>query len=206
MFDQVLFSFWKTVRSKLTLLWIFIGLIIISMPAVADYPGSIFFDPDFDRSIFLGRCSNLKTIACLFERGIRQNDEYEKFALIVREIGWMDKFDNETEQIEYTIFVPKSPSIDQQTLGNWIDSGDKRALKKFVNSHLVKGKITEEDVNNGYIENEANDRIQIIPKGNTLNLRIGDGRLVTTTQTGKNAGNGVVISIPHVLVEPKFER
>jgi hypothetical protein len=62
-------------------------------------------------------------------------------------------------------------------------------------------------VNNGYVENEANDRIQIILKG-TLNLRIGDGRLVTTTQRerGKNAGNGVVISIPHVLVEPKFER
>lgn len=199
--------------NKSKLFWLSLGLsIAIAIPVLAIYPGSFFFDPVPDDSIYLGNCN---TISCLFEPARSQNKPYGNFAEIVKEAGLMSKFNDEIDEgkpLKHTVFVPRNQVIPERTLQTWIRHNNRKALKQFVNSYVVNGQITEDDIKNGYVETKEDTTIYIVPTKNrnysidrNIILRSSDGQSANPIES-YHAGNGIVILIDRVLFEPNFEK
>lgn len=207
---QPLFTVSKTVTVVATTMWVF------NSPILAQDYGYDIFSPSFSIFDIPRSCEPRlqETVACRLEVAMIDRLEYSSFAQAVESSRIMKDLSqsNSDRDIEFTLLVPPNDALPENVWESLQERENKDELERFVKSHIVRGKIGEAEINKGEVRALAENLIQVRDVSETGVTFIGENGEEIKVQTNDeggdrkiiHAGNGVLIFIDRVLVQPKL--
>lgn len=176
--------------------------VLVGLPSIAQflYPPGIFSASYDDFRGNRGCDPNImKTIACALQGAMDDGLDYRYFARAVRESGLMDDLSERSNDIEFTVFVPKNSALSRETWDKLLENEDE--LVRFVKSHIVRGQITEERFQEGEVRTLARNSVGLQSQSANEARLIGEDSTARSVNAF-NPGNGMIILIDRALVQP----
>ena len=106
-------------------------------------------------------------------------------------------------KVPYTVFAPTNAALTDlpdNLLSELLLPSSKQKLVQFLAYHIVKGRLTSDQLNDGQTLTNLTGQILVIHKqGDGLTIEDGRGNVAVVIQSDVRATNGVVYSINKVL-------
>lgn len=181
---------------KLNLLLIsgFVGVLILSRTVVAQTPAGV-----SDTTDTVLRASGVKTNATLAQ-SLPQSPDHTTLLRLLEASGLTKQASGKTQ---YTVFAPTNAAfsaLSEQDLRELLLPSSKKRLIRFLAYHVVKGRLTSDQLKDGRTLTNLTGQILAVHKqGDAITIEDGRGTVADVTQANIRTTNGVVYAINKVL-------
>jgi uncharacterized surface protein with fasciclin (FAS1) repeats len=171
-----------------------IGILLLSKPVLAQTPAA---SPNNTNTKL--RASGVTTKASL-ANSLPLSPDHTTLLQLLEKSGLSKQATGKTQ---YTVFAPTNAAfstLDKQELRQMLLPSSQKRLIQFLAYHVVKGRLTSDQLKDGQTLTNLMGRILVIHKqGDDITVRDERGIVADVTQANIRTTNGVVYSINKVL-------